>query len=541
MRVTQHASILKNTLTNYAVVGVRLAEGILLTRLLFSELGQAYYGFWGLLWSFFAYVLLLDFGLSQAAQKHTSQRLYETEPERYTTIVSAVFGMQFIMSGVIIAGTGVAVYFLEQLTNIHDPAQLDYCRKALLLLGIGVGLTFPTGLFPSILVAVHKIYLRNYVIISVRVLELCGLFIILNFLGGNLISMVVYCVSLNIMSNMVMLIMVKANIPNFRIRPKFSWKTVKSLSNFSFYIYLIALANILAAKTDRLVLGFFSGLESVGLYQIGTRLPEMAQSAGTQFHENLTPLSAALSKHSDQAELRNLIYFSMRISALLTMAITAIGFLLTPEALNVLFGIKVAETRDAAALVCRMMLISVFFTVGFRSVASRFMMMSGRHKFLAKIQISEAVLNLTLSIVFVKYSFITESLIHNVNSDINTGGVLLKVMGVVLGTLIPNVLISLLVILPYMCSFVHKSVAKILVTVYLIPALAVLPAAGALFLLRRAVPDFTWTFPGFVFAGLMTLCIYLFVIAYSSLTESELSACILYVRGKLNFLKKGRF
>ena len=58
--------VIKNTVTNYLNAGVRLLQGILISRWIIGYLGMEYYGLWTLLWSFFVYALLLDFGTELA-------------------------------------------------------------------------------------------------------------------------------------------------------------------------------------------------------------------------------------------------------------------------------------------------------------------------------------------------------------------------------------------------------------------------------------------------------------------------------------------
>ena len=82
--------LLKNTLTNYLSMGVRLIQGVLITRWMIAELGEANYGLWMMLWSFFCYSLLLDFGLGVAAQKATATELWKRDIQKYNITISTV-------------------------------------------------------------------------------------------------------------------------------------------------------------------------------------------------------------------------------------------------------------------------------------------------------------------------------------------------------------------------------------------------------------------------------------------------------------------
>ena len=87
-------SVAKNTATNYLVILVRTFQGLLVTRWLIGYLGDAGYGFWMLLWSFFVYAILVDFGFGISAQKFTSLELFKRDIRHYNSIISMVFTFQ---------------------------------------------------------------------------------------------------------------------------------------------------------------------------------------------------------------------------------------------------------------------------------------------------------------------------------------------------------------------------------------------------------------------------------------------------------------
>ncbi len=160
--------LLKNTLTNYLSMGVRLIQGVLITRWMISELGEADYGLWMMLWAFFCYSLLLDFGLGVAAQKATATELWKRDIQKYNITVSTVFLFHLAMSFVIIAGTLIASCFIRELLNLPPGADTGYYRLCFLLFGIGSATIFPFGVFPEILVGLQKIYLRNNITVFAK-------------------------------------------------------------------------------------------------------------------------------------------------------------------------------------------------------------------------------------------------------------------------------------------------------------------------------------------------------------------------------------
>jgi len=493
--MSQDIRVFKNTVTNYFLVFLRLLQGILLTNWMYHYLGKEYYGYWALLWSIFVYTLLLDFGFGKAAQKYTAQKLYETDPEEYSRIISAILGMHAVTSILILAGTWVGGIYLSTLTGVTNPEQLHYCRMVLMVFGVGTAATFPLGMFSEILVGLNLIYLRNYIYIAARILELCGIGILLS-LGGSLMTLAIYSVILNFLSSVGLMLMSLRQVRSLRLRPKVSIRTLWRLADFSFFIYIVSIANLVTTKTSRLILGIFTGLGDIGIYQLGSRLPELTQNLTTQYQENISPIAAALHRDEHLEKLREVIFQAMRISSIIVTPVVVFAYVLTPEAMSVLFHVHDSQVTH----VCRLLLISTYVFVAFRSVAYRFLMMSGRHRFLAAVQGTDAILNLGLSIALVyKYGLI----------------------GVVWGTLIPNIFLSLAVVLPYLCIYLKQKVAFLLFRVYAVPLLAVALPAGGLFLLHCYVPGIAGTFWGLGVAGLIASILYLAVIWPAALTSSE--------------------
>ncbi len=450
--VGTEALIRKNTLTNYLLVAVKLVEGILVTRWMFSYLGKEYYGFWALLWSLFIYVLVFDFGFSKAAQKCTAERLFEEDIGSYNRITSAVFSLQWLISLVILGITVAAAVFLPELTRESDPEYLRYGRLVLLVFGAGIALTFPTGMFPEILVGMKLIYVKNHALILGRLLELFGVLAVFKF-GGSLLALVIFTISLNFFLNMLMFIELKRRIAGFRLRLIGDWTTLRSLMNFSLFSYLASIANLIIRKTDRVVLSVICGLEAVGIYQLGTRLPELAENMTMQYQDNVTGYTAELCKRNEIAALREIVLKGIKLTVFLAGGMVALGIPLAGDLMKFLFDVDDPEVVK----VCRWMLFNVFFAVAIRAFASRMMLLSGHHRASCRWCWVEAAANLGLS-VYLLFK--------------------IGLIGVIYGTLIPNVALSLAVMLPFMARLIEYPVWKMFLKYYLLPACLAAAAAA---------------------------------------------------------------
>ncbi len=388
--------LVKNTVTNYLNMLVKLAQGILVTRWLIGSLGTEYYGLWALLWAFFCYSLLLDFGLGAAAQKSTSTQLWRTDLDRYNRLISTIFIFHMMMASVILIGTGIGAYFIEFLLSLEDtpPEKLAYIRWCFLLFGAGSALIFPFGMFQEILVGLQQLYWRNYLSIGAKLVELAGILVIFACHGG-MATLIVFTLALTALTQLAMWFCVRRLVPGMRIRLVFDRGLCREIFNFSGFVYLTSMARLLWARSSPLLIGIFCGLNANAVYQIGGRLPTLMGQFTSPYQENVAPLSAMLHAKNKHRHLAEILLKSMRWNSFLATGMS-VGILFFVEPLmRLLFNVDMPE----AVLICRIMVLSIYLGLVFRAIPEKYLLMADQHRFLSWVVIIECVVFITLSIV----------------------------------------------------------------------------------------------------------------------------------------------
>ncbi|MFA6929410.1 MAG: oligosaccharide flippase family protein [Lentisphaeria bacterium] len=390
--------IFKNTLTNYMVAAIRLPQAILMTRWMLTYLGREYYGFWSLLWSLFIYSLLLDFGFGVSLQKYTATGLYQSDSERYNKIISTVLTIYLVMALLIIAVTCGMSFFLDILIRVNDPEQLRYFRLCFLLFGCGAAVVFVTAAVPEILVGIQKIYIRNYVNAISRLLELLGVWSIL-FCGGSLLSLVIFTITLSILTNVVMAVQVWKFIPSLRIYPRLERKICREILNFSGFAYMNSLSRLILTKSGDLLVSIFHGLTGVGIYHLAGRLPDLCAQGASQYQENFSPISASLYASGDHDKLRFTLLNSLRWNSFAACFFLFVAWFLCDEALFFLF--KVAD--PVVSELCRIMLLLMYLVIACDKIPRDFLLMTEKHRLLAFIAGAEAAANLLLDLILLNF------------------------------------------------------------------------------------------------------------------------------------------
>ena len=386
----------KNTVTNYFSMFVRLVQGILVTRWLISHLGEAQYGLWVMLWSFFSYALLLDLGFGVAAQKVTATELYKKNIEKFNHTVSSIFFSHVSMALLILPLTFVGMYYVRELFHLKADAPAEYiyfCREALLLSGLTATVVFPLGVFPEILVGLQKLYLRNYIIIISKIMELAGVIVIFS-LGWGLFKLLFFVMMIMGLTQLAMLISVWRCIPGFRIRFTFDKEIFKGIFHFSSAVYIISIGRMIWERGMFLLISIFCGLTPVGIFQLGSRIPFLIQQISLPYVENISPISALLHSRSHTLYLAKILMRAIRWVNFFAAGATIMVMIYAPRIILLLFNINSAE----AAFICRLMVLFVYFLLVFRTIPEKFLTMAEEHKYLAKIQSFESISFIALSI-----------------------------------------------------------------------------------------------------------------------------------------------
>ena len=386
----------KNTVTNYFSMFVRLVQGILVTRWLISHLGQAQYGLWVMLWSFFSYALLLDLGFGVAAQKVTATELYKKDIAKYNRTISSIFFSHISMALLILPLTFIGMYYMRELFHLPADATAEYvsfCRKTLLFSGLAATIVFPLGVFPEILAGLQKLYLRNYIIIISKVVELAGVILIFA-MGWGLFRLLAFVMIIMGLTQIAMLLGVIRNIPEFRIRFAFDKEVFKSIFNFSASVYFISIGRMIWERGMFLLISIFCGLTSVGIFQLGSRIPMLIQQIAMPYAENISPISALLHSRQRNMHLAQILTRAIRWVNCFAAGITMMVMIYAPRIILFLFNVE----SDEAAFICRLMVLFVYFLLVLRIIPEKFLTMAEEHRFLAQVQSFESLVFIVISV-----------------------------------------------------------------------------------------------------------------------------------------------
>lgn len=424
-------SIAVNTISNYLAVFARLAIGIFMTRILFLGLNREEFGFWSLLWSIFGYSLMLDFGFGITAQKYTAAARVTKDWEKFSRLISTIFFSYCIV--------GVVLFILVFLASPFVPKMFEFSKGytakynlVFVIFGIGTAIAFPFGFFSEMIRGLEKIAFRNFVQVVSQILSFLFILFALK-LGYGLPGLAVVSVLMNIASNLFMGLLCFRMIPELRIKLSlFSWSHIREVTSFSVFAYIIMFTNLIIFKTDQIVIGAVISVAAIAIYQVAAKLNDLFKMFTSQLQDTISPVAARLFASREEAKLRKIMLESNRIvTALATSIIICLALFIKPI-LQIWLDLNDAETISVAMI----LLLSQYWTVIIKSSSVKILLMSEKQRYLTILAVCECVLNLALSLILAKK---------------------LGVIGVALGTIIPNIIINGFIFLPYALKFAKVS------------------------------------------------------------------------------------
>ena len=450
--------IARNVLSQYVVLGVNMALGLVMLPFNVAHLGQSAYGLWVLVTSVTTYFDVLEMGYGSSQVKFTAQYRARRDPQALNEVTSTLF---FLFVGIALLKYALAILIAWNIGSWFnlDPEQAHVGRYILLIVGVAVATSLPFSVFGSITNGFQRYHLNN-VIFVVTTIIIAATNVVVLLLGYGIVELVACTTLVRVLS----LIAYRRNaykaFPLLRIR----WANVRrarlrEVTAFSSYLLVIDIAAKVSYTADAVVIGAVMSTASVALYSVGQRLAGTIGRLTRVLGEKLFPTIVDTAALDRRKRLRLLFVQGTRLSLAMVIPMSAFIALLAEPLVMTWVGPRFA----ASVPIVQILALVVAIRVGAMTSVS---MLKGteNHKFLAAAMSAASIANLGISIVLA-YQF--------------------GLVGVAIGTLIPAVIGLVFVVFPKACRVVGIPVWDAFRSAVW-PAVWPAMPAGALLLLCRA-------------------------------------------------------
>lgn len=426
---------LRNIAANWIGYGARLGVLFFLTPFIVHKLGDGAYGVWCLIISLTGYMGLLEIGVIASVSRHINVYMARNDWHKVNQVVCTslcfFFGLSFVLFGTALS---IAPFLDELFPKVPLPL-ISESRWILLILCGNIFFGFVSAVFRQLLAAKERFDLINVSALIVLAISTIGTVKLLQE-GYGLIALAVIQVFSNAVGFIIIFVLARRWGPELKLKSNhITAGAFREVFHFGFFVFIADVGTHLIFYTDAVVIGAFIGAAAVTFYNIPLMLVEHGRGLIKQIRSVITPdlLKAGGIDRFGEAQwqmtraIRLIMFFAVPILiGLITLGNEFISLWMGTgyeESYPILRLLAAAQLGSVASFPCFILLMGL-----------------GKVRFLALMAFLEGIVNLSLSLMFIRV--------------FNFG-----IQGVALGTLIPMLIVSSVLVPAYACHAVHYSLS----------------------------------------------------------------------------------
>ena len=369
---------------------------IVYTPLYMRYLGPGDYGINSLVQSIMGYIAILNLGLGNTMLRYTTRYRAEGKVEEekslngmFLVIFSILMTIAFIIGVYIYINIGR--FFGERFTQI----ELQKTKAVFVILALNVIISFPMGIFSTNITSKEKfIYQRGIKLITIILNPIVGAILMMN--GFGLIAVTVSTVCFAIVS--YLFDMIYAFRLGMKIKfSKFNNDILKEIFVYSFFIFLNVLIDQIYWGTDRVIIGKYVGVQGIAIYSVGAIFNTLYMGFASAVSGVLFPRINRLIVEEKHQEVDDMFLKIGRLQYILLGLISSGFILFGKDFITLWVGKEYIEAYNIALWIMIPLTVPLIQSTGVSIMQAKNM-----HQFRSIVYFIIAILNLVLSIIFVK-------------------------------------------------------------------------------------------------------------------------------------------
>ncbi len=345
--ITLRGSIARNTLLNLAGQAAPFLVGLIAIPFTVRGLGTDRFGVLGLVWLVVGYFTLLDLGMGRAATRFAADAIGRRAYDEIAGITWSAVGVQAIVgvAGGILAGL-LAPVLVQSVLRV--PADLEAeAVTAFRILAIAIPVVLVAASFRGLLEAARRFDLVNLVSVPGSALNFL-VPLIGALLGWGLPPIVAIMVLARGTTLVAYFLCARHLFPAITQPRRASLAGARSLLNFGAWVTVSNVVSPVLDQLDRLLLGAFAGVGSVGFYTPPQEAVLRIRALPTALAATLVPEFSSQATAAAVDRARGYYAIAIRVLALLLAPATLALVLLGHDFLRLWLGDSFALTSTTA-------------------------------------------------------------------------------------------------------------------------------------------------------------------------------------------------
>jgi O-antigen/teichoic acid export membrane protein len=367
-----------------------------LTPIVLKALGREAYGIWAIAMSVGSYYALADFGMRGATVKYIAQFSAINDRKSLDKVLAVSMWQYLGLALFAVLASAVVAWVFPYAFDLHEQSVTNV-RWTVFLCGVAVGIRLLGQVFRAVLQALIRFDVRNLLGIAAQLLE-AGLMIACVWAGYGLVGMAASMLFVAILDQIAGAIAARQLLGPIPMSLKLwdreiFWK----LFNFGSLNIIVNTASRISRFSGPIVIGMILGPATVTFFSLAESLTHKAETLTKSLSSVIMPLSGRLHAQKRRADLVRVYIQSAKILLALASVVSVIFAVMGGRLIDLWIGPGLA--RETHPILCVM---SAAFVVTMVSGGIPSMLTGTGHiKYLARIQMSRALVTVVMSVVLV--------------------------------------------------------------------------------------------------------------------------------------------
>lgn len=374
------------------------AIALVYTPFMLRTLGQSEFGLFSLANAVVGYLTVLDFGFGSATIRYTAKYKAEGQLER----ANSMYGMFIVLYTLI----GMLTLFLGIVLSLYADTlfakglsveEIKTVKKLLVLATINLAVSFPFGVFASIITAYEKfIFLKVNTLVRQIINPLVYVPVLL--IGYKAIGLILAASIINLSFLIINLAYCYAKL---KIRIDFrhyDWQLLKEIVTYSVWIFVGSIVAQLWWNAGQFLLGVYASSAAIAIYSVAMQFRSYFESFATAISSVFLPrMTTMVSEGASNEDFSNYFIKVGRLQYIVIALITSGFILFGKQFITIWAGADYAQAFYVILLIFIPLSLVDTQTLGITILQAK-----NKHKFRALLYLGVVVFCIAISIPFIK-------------------------------------------------------------------------------------------------------------------------------------------
>lgn len=374
------------------------AIALVYTPFMLRSLGQSEFGLFSLANAVVGYLTILDFGFGSATIRYTAKYKAEGQLEKANSMYG-MFIVLYTLIGLItfVLGIFLAIYSDRLFAKGLSTEEIKTVRRLLILATINLAVSFPFGVFTSIITAYERfIFLK--VTSLIRHIMNPIIYVPILLLGYKSTGLIVASSLMNLTILMMNLIycFIKLRIKiSFRL---FDWYLLKEIMSYSVWIFVGSIVNQLWWNAGQFLLGVYASSVAIAIYSVAMQFRSYFESFATAISGVFLPrMTTMVAKGSSDEDFSAYFIRVGRLQYIVIALITSGFILFGKQFITVWAGVEYIQAFYVTLIIFIPLSLVDTQTLGITILQAK-----NKHKFRALLYLAVVIFCIVISVPFIK-------------------------------------------------------------------------------------------------------------------------------------------